>query len=119
MADESVPGRASPRPPRPAREPAGCARRLGREVRTDGLAPLLDDEIVADLDRQLEAAEAASAGLERFSRGPADEDLAAVQTALERLTLERVTALKRTVATQVVSHLGVTVGFSDADGDSG
>ena len=34
-------------------------------------------------------------------------------------TLKRATELKRTVATQVVSHLGITVGFSDADGDSG
>ena len=117
VADESVPGQKRPRPPRPACEPAGRARRLGRGP--TGLAPLLDDEIVADLDRQLEAVEASSAGLERLSRGPADENLGAVQTALERLTLERLIALKRTVATQVVSHLGVTVGFSDADGDSG
>ena len=79
-----------------------------------GLAPLLDDEIVTALEDRLGAVEKASAGLEGSLAAAVDEDPDAVAK-----TLKRVTELKRTIATQVVSHLGVTVGFGDTDGDSG
>lgn len=79
-----------------------------------GLTPLLDDEIVAALERKLAAAEAASAHLRGSLKEAAADDAQAVET-VRRRTME----VQRLVATQVVSHLGVTVGFSDADGDTG
>ena len=118
VADESVPG-AQAHDLR-ARLASLRAVLVGSDENpTTGLAPLLDDEIVADLAGSSKRPRRPAPASSAWWMGRRTRMLAGVQTALERLTLERVKALKRTVATQVVSHLGVTVGFSDADGDSG
>jgi predicted lipoprotein len=71
-----------------------------------GLTPLLNDDLVtrlrAETDRLLAAADLAE---------PTDEKAPAEYLAAAE-------ALRATVATEVVAALGVTVTFSDADGDS-
>ena len=79
-----------------------------------GLAPLMSDELVERLDADIAAAEAAWAAI------PAP--LRAATVAQPDLTEAARAATKQvqiTISTEVVSQLGVVVGFSDTDGDSG
>lgn len=79
-----------------------------------GLAPLLSDELVERLDADLATAEAA------WSVIPAPLRAAAVsQPALVEAAHAATKQLQITISTEVVSQLGVAVGFSDLDGDSG
>ena len=85
-----------------------------RVVFVDGLAPLLGDDLEQRVGDEIEQATAAFAAL-----GDGPLQVAAVeQTAQVRAAYDAVKALQITLATDVVSKLGVTVGFSDADGDS-
>ena len=79
-----------------------------------GLSPLLDDELAGRLDSELAAAEAAWTAIPAPLR-------AAVATRPDLVEAARAATkqLQRTIATEVVSQLGVAVGFSDTDGDSG
>jgi predicted lipoprotein len=70
-----------------------------REV-YDALEPLLGDDLAERLDEEIEAAEGA------FAAGELDEGR------------ELTAALEATLATEVAARLDVTIGFSDADGDS-
>lgn len=79
-----------------------------------GLAPLLGDDLASRLAGELDAAEAAVAAIEGPLIPRIDEAPAEVEAAREAIKVVQVT-----VGTEVVSRLGVTVGFSDADGDSG
>jgi predicted lipoprotein len=82
-----------------------------------GLAPLLGDDLVGRLDAELAAASAAvddMAALGVPLREAVERHPGTVRAAVDALDL-----LQVTVATEVVSELGVAVGFSDADGDSG
>ena len=79
-----------------------------------GLSPLLSDELAASLDADLSAAEAA------WSAVPAPLRAAAVaQPDLVKAARAATKQLQITISTEVVSQLGVAVGFSDLDGDSG
>lgn len=79
-----------------------------------GISGLLGDDLASRLGKQIEAAEAALAAID----GPLGvaivdrpADVSAARTAIK--------AVQVTVSTEVVSRLGVTIGFSDADGDTG
>ena len=81
---------------------------------TGGLSTLLDEGLVERLDGELAAARAAWGAM------PAPLRAAAVaQPDLVEAARAAVKQLQRTIATEVVSQLGVAVGFSDTDGDSG
>lgn len=67
----------------------------------DGLRPLLGDELADRLASELGAA------IDTYETGDVDAGSTAAQDA------------HKTVRTEVVSRLGVTVGFSDTDGDGG
>jgi predicted lipoprotein len=71
----------------------------GGDVR--GLSPLLGDELASTLTAELDAA------IDAYQQGDVAAGVAATDD------------VQRTVATEVVSRLGVTVGFSDNDGDGG
>lgn len=86
---------------------------VGDEAGEQGLAPLLGDEITGRLRDQLSAARAAVGAVDPPLRTAAVESPESVAAARDAIK-----AVQITVATEVVSHLGVTVGFSDADGDS-
>lgn len=79
-----------------------------------GLAPLLDDELVSRLTEQLTAADKAVANLGSPLRAEIADDPTDANAA--RATIK---AIQITMATELVAELGVTIGFSDADGDSG
>ena len=79
----------------------------------EGLSPLLGRELTERLSAQIEEADAALRALRtplRAALSESPEELGRARDALK--------ALQVTVATEVVSKLGVTIGFSDADGDS-
>ena len=78
-----------------------------------GLAPLLGDDLVERLNEQLAAARAAAEVMEAPLRTAAMESPESVAAARDAIK-----AVQITVATEVVGRLGVTIGFSDADGDS-
>lgn len=79
-----------------------------------GLSPLLSDELVERLDADLSAAEAA------WSEIPAPLRAAAIaQPDLVEAARAATKQVQITISTEVVSQLGVAVGFSDLDGDSG
>lgn len=80
----------------------------------DGLAPLLGDDLTGRLRRQFDAAALAIDALDPPLRAAVENDATTVAAAREAIK-----AVQVTVATEVVSMLGVTIGFSDADGDSG
>ena len=86
---------------------------VGNEAGGEGLAPLLGDGIAGRLRDQLSAARAAVGAVDPPLRTASAESPAAVAAARDAIK-----AVQITVATEVVSHLGVTIGFSDADGDS-
>ncbi|MCY4036366.1 MAG: imelysin family protein [bacterium] len=78
-----------------------------------GLSPLLGDDLTDRLAGQFEAAfDAVGAVGPPLRHAVAD----APQTVIE--AREAIKAIQITVATEVVSRLGVVIGFSDADGDS-
>ncbi|MEM9565551.1 MAG: imelysin family protein [Actinomycetota bacterium] len=79
-----------------------------------GLAPLLTDELVSRLTTELDAADAAVAAVDGPLRQAATERPGQVTAARDAIK-----AVQITVATEVVAQLGVTIGFSDADGDTG
>ena len=81
---------------------------------TGGLSPLLDEALAERLDSELSAAEAAWTAIPPPLRAAAVAQPDLVEAA--RATVKQ---LQRTIATEVVSQLGVAVGFSDTDGDSG
>ncbi len=67
---------------------------------TTSWSPLLGDELAERLDDELEAAE------EAFASGELDRGR------------ELAAEVEATLATEVAARLDVTIGFSDADGDS-
>lgn len=78
-----------------------------------GLSPLLGDDLTERLTGQFRAAFDAVAAV----RPPLRHAVAdAPQTVIE--ARDAIKAIQITVATEVVSRLGVVIGFSDADGDS-
>jgi predicted lipoprotein len=85
-----------------------------RIVFVDGLGPLLGTDL---LDRVRGEIDAATAAFEALGDVPLRE-AAEQQTAQVRAAYDAVKALQITLSTDVVSKLGVTVGFSDSDGDS-
>lgn len=92
---------------------AGLSMLLVGDESQPGLSPLLGDELSGRLEQQLAEARAAIDAIpEPLSRAVV-EDPDSVTEAREALA-----ALRVTLASEVVSRLGVTVGFSDADGDS-
>ncbi len=79
----------------------------------DGLGPLLADETVSQLEEQFDAASEAVSAIDSSLREAAMSSPESVDQ-----IYEDVEDIMRTVATNVVSRLGVQIGFSDADGDS-
>ena len=79
----------------------------------NGLSELLGGDITDRLTARLDAADAAVAALDAPLRASVSENPARVEAAYDALK-----ALQMTVATEVVSKLGVAIGFSDTDGDS-
>lgn len=78
-----------------------------------GLSPLLGDDLTQRLVEQFEVAfDAVGAVRPPLRHAVAD----APQTVIE--ARDAIKAIQITVATEVVSRLGVVIGFSDADGDS-
>jgi len=85
----------------------------GRSRPGSGLAPLLGEDLPGRLSDQFTAALAAAQALEPPLRAAAVDSPAAVAAARDAIK-----AIQIMVATEVVGRLGVTIGFSDADGDS-
>ncbi len=84
------------------------------DAESAGLGPLLTDELRSRLVAEFDAADVAVLAID----GPLG---AAVADRPEVVTAARdaIKAIQITVATEVVAQLGVTIGFSDADGDTG
>jgi predicted lipoprotein len=77
-----------------------------------GLAPLLGDDLTSRLRGQFAAADAALAAIDpplRQAVAIHRDDVLSARSALQ--------AIQVTVNTEVVSNLGITVGFGDVDGD--
>jgi uncharacterized protein len=85
-----------------------------RTVYVDGLGPLLGDDLLGRVTAELDAATAAFEALGDTSL----RDAASRQTAQVRVAFDAIKDLQATIATEVVAQLGVTVGFSDSDGDA-
>ena len=79
----------------------------------NGLSELLGGDITDRLTARLDAADAAVAALDAPLRASVSENPARVEAAYDALK-----TLQMTIATEVVSKLGVAIGFSDTDGDS-
>ncbi|MEM8705181.1 MAG: imelysin family protein [Actinomycetota bacterium] len=80
-----------------------------------GVGPNLSDGLVERLTTSLDAADAALAAVaDGPLRATFDDDPASLSSLRDVLD-----ELRGIIATEVVSELGVAVGFSDADGDSG
>ena len=79
----------------------------------DGLGPLLAAETVSQLEEQFDSVLEAVSAINRPLREAAQSSPESVDR-----VYEAVEDIGRTVATNVVSRLGVQIGFSDADGDS-
>ncbi|MCU1361602.1 MAG: Peptidase Imelysin, partial [Ilumatobacteraceae bacterium] len=80
---------------------------------TSGLSPLLHSDLRYRLASQFVTLDAALDAISAPLVAAVDSDPAAVQAAYDAYS-----ALRVTVSTELVSALGVTVSFSDADGDS-
>ncbi|MEM7288366.1 MAG: imelysin family protein [Actinomycetota bacterium] len=93
---------------------AGIRTALVGGTEHGGLGPLLGDDLADRIGTQLDAADAAVAGIE----GPLREAIERADPAVVA-TRDAIKAVQVTVATEVVSLLGIRIGFSDADGDSG
>ncbi len=91
----------------------GARRVLIGDASTSGLGPLLAPDTVSQLEEQFNAVSEAVSAV----GGPLRESVRNSPESVARIS-EGVKAIKRTVATNVVSRLGVRIGFSDADGDS-
>lgn len=79
-----------------------------------GLSPLLGDDLTGRLAARFASAAAAVAAIEPpllDAVATSPQTVSAARTAIKDLQI--------TVVTEVVSRLGVTIGFSDADGDTG
>lgn len=87
---------------------------IGADEATGGLSPLLGDDLTGRLAARFASAAAAVAAIE-------PPLLDAVEASPQTVSAARaaIKDLQVTVATEVVSRLGVTIGFSDADGDTG
>jgi predicted lipoprotein len=85
-----------------------------RTVYVDGLGPLLGDDLRATVTAEIDAATAAFHALGATTL----RDAATQQTLQVRAAFDAIKDLQTTIATEVVAQLGVTVGFSDADGDA-
>lgn len=85
----------------------------GGDQPESGLAPLLGEDLAGRLKDQFVTARAAAETLEPTLRAAVVHSPAAVAAARDAIK-----AIQITVATEVVGRLGVTIGFSDADGDS-
>ncbi len=83
-------------------------------VPTDGLGPLLGDDLSERLTAAFDRADTAVAAIEGPLVEAVENDPAVVESARQAIT-----EIQTLMATEVVSRLGVTIGFSDADGDSG
>lgn len=79
-----------------------------------GLVALLDGDLRTRLTARFGAALAAIDSLDGSLRASLTGNRAGVAAVRDALT-----AIQVTVATEIVSGLGVTIGFSDADGDTG
>ena len=86
---------------------------VGGDGTRQGLAPLLGEDLTGRLRAGLAEARAAALALEPPLRLAVVESTDAVAAARDA-----VKAVQVMVATEVVGRLGVTIGFSDADGDS-
>ena len=78
-----------------------------------GLSELLGDDITDRLAARLDAADAAVSAITPPLRTAAAENPSTLNEAYEALK-----ELQMTISTEVVSKLGVALGFSDTDGDS-
>ena len=87
---------------------------IGADETSGGLSPLLGDDLTGRLAAQLASAAAAVAAIE-----PPLLDAVAASPQTVSAARAAIKDLQVTVATEVVSRLGVTIGFSDADGDTG
>lgn len=87
---------------------------IGADETPGGLSPLLGGDLTGRLAAQLASAAAAVAAIE-----PPLLDAVAVSPQTVSAARAAIKDLQVTVATEVVSRLGVTIGFSDADGDTG
>ena len=87
---------------------------IGADETPGGLSPLLGGDLTGRLAAQLASAAAAVAAIE-----PPLLDAVAVSPQTVGAARAAIKDLQVTVATEVVSRLGVTIGFSDADGDTG
>lgn len=81
---------------------------------SEGLAPLLGDDLTTRLTTAFDTADATIEAIDGRLRTAIAEQPDAVATAREAIK-----EIQTLVATEVVSRLGVTIGFSDADGDTG
>lgn len=86
---------------------------VGNETMT-GLGPLLGEDLAQRLAQQFDAAHLALDGVDGPLRLAVIDQPTEVAEARDAMK-----AIQVTVATEVVSRLGVTIGFSDADGDTG
>jgi predicted lipoprotein len=80
----------------------------------DGIAPLLGDDIVSRLDDQFDVAEKAVGAL----GSPLQNQVLVNPGGIAKLR-DAIKVIQVTLATEVVTRLGGTIGFSDADGDTG
>ncbi len=86
---------------------------IGNDL-TPGLGPLLGDDLSERLREHFDAARRAVTQIDPPLRAAVVERADSVSAARDAIGM-----LKVAVATEVVSRLGVTIGFSDADGDTG
>lgn len=83
------------------------------DVERTGLSPLLDDALQTRVEQAIETADVALSNVDGSIRDALVSDRSDLETAKKA-----VDDLRRVLTTEVVSHLGVAVGFSDNDGDS-
>jgi len=93
---------------------SGIRRVLVGDDRSKGLGPLLGGELTERLRAQLDTADEAIAAVDSPLRTAIATDTGSVRTM--RAAIQ---AIETTVATEVMSKLGVKVSFSNFDGDSG
>lgn len=87
---------------------------IGTDETPGGLSPLLGDDLVGRLAARFASAAAAVAAIE-----PPLLDAVAASPQTVSAARAAIKDLQITIVTEVVSRLGVTIGFSDADGDTG
>lgn len=92
----------------------GLAGVYGARGDAAGLSPLLSDDLASRLQDQFRTALDALDALDGSLSDAIDDDREGVIEARDALK-----AVQVTITTEVVASLGVTLGFSDADGDSG